>query len=40
MSSYSHPAESGAGPYLEMFARVCRPGWDAFGDEVEGSITV
>ena len=28
------------GPYLEMFARVRRPGWDAFGDEVEGSITV
>jgi len=26
------------GPYLEMFARVRRPGWDAFGDEVEGSI--
>jgi len=23
-----------AGPYLEMFARERRPGWDAFGDEV------
>lgn len=28
------------GPYLEMFARVRRPGWDAFGDDVEGSITL
>jgi len=26
------------GPYLEMFARRRRPGWDAFGDEVEESI--
>jgi N6-adenosine-specific RNA methylase IME4 len=26
------------GPYLEMFARTRRPGWDAFGDEVEESI--
>ena len=26
------------GPYLEMFARERRPGWDAFGNEVEGSI--
>jgi len=26
------------GTYLEMFARIRRPGWDAFGDEVEGSI--
>ena len=25
-------------PYLEMFARVRRPGWDAFGNEVEDSI--
>ena len=24
----------GAGPYLEMFARHRRPGWDAWGDEV------
>lgn len=28
------------GPYLEMFARVRRPGWDAYGDEVEGSIAL
>ena len=25
-------------PRLEMFARVQRPGWDVFGNEVEGSI--
>ncbi len=24
-----------AGPYLEMFARTSRPGWTAWGDEVE-----
>jgi len=28
------------GPYLEMFARTRRPGWDAFGDEAEGSINL
>jgi len=28
------------GPYLEMFARTRRPGWDAFGDEAEGSIAL
>ncbi|MFT3708026.1 MAG: MT-A70 family methyltransferase [Archangium sp.] len=27
-----------AGPYLELFARRRRPGWDAWGNEVEGSI--
>lgn len=26
--------------YLEMFARRRRPGWDAFGNEVEGSIQI
>ena len=26
------------GPYLELFARRRRPGWNAFGNEVEGSI--
>ena len=26
------------GPYLEMFARSRRPGWDAFGDEVPQSV--
>ena len=25
------------GPYLEMFARVKRPGWDGWGDEYEGT---
>jgi len=24
--------------YLELFARHRRPGWDVFGNEVEGSI--
>ena len=33
-------AESMAGPYLEMFARRRREGWDAFGNEIEGSITL
>lgn len=33
-------AESMPGPYLEMFARRRRPGWDAFGNQVEGSIDV
>lgn len=27
-------------PRLEMFARKRRPGWDAFGNQVEGSITL
>lgn len=27
-------------PYLEMFARNIRPGWAAWGDEIEGSITL
>ena len=27
-------------PRLEMFARRKREGWDVFGDEVEGSITI
>ena len=26
------------GPYLELFARTRRSGWDAFGNEVEGSV--
>jgi N6-adenosine-specific RNA methylase IME4 len=26
------------GPYLELFARRQRSGWDVFGDQVEGSI--
>jgi N6-adenosine-specific RNA methylase IME4 len=28
------------GPRLEMFARQRRAGWDAFGNEVEGSISI
>lgn len=26
--------------YLELFARQRRPGWDAFGNEIEGSIQI
>ena len=33
-----HYAESLQGPYLELFARRPRDGWDVFGNEVEGSI--
>lgn len=28
------------GPYLELFARRQREGWDVFGNEVENSITI
>lgn len=28
------------GPYLEMFARTQRPGWDVFGNQVENSISI
>jgi len=28
------------GPYLELFARRVRPGWDAWGDEVESTISL
>lgn len=31
-------AESLLPPYLELFARRSRPGWDVFGNEVENSI--
>lgn len=31
-------AEKLPGPYLELFARRQRPGWDVFGNEVENSI--
>lgn len=31
-------AESMPGPYLELFARRRRDGWDAFGNEIENSI--
>lgn len=33
-------AEQTAGPKLDMFARVRRVGWDALGDEIDGSITI
>lgn len=33
-------AESMGGPYLELFARRKREGWDAFGNEIEGSISL
>jgi hypothetical protein len=26
------------GPYLEMFARWSRPGWDAWGNRVRGDV--
>jgi N6-adenosine-specific RNA methylase IME4 len=32
--------EQSPGPYLEMFARRRRAGWDAFGNEVPCSITL
>jgi len=35
-----HYAESLQGPYLELFARRPRPGWDLFGNEVSDSITL
>ena len=33
-------AESLEGPYLELFARKERPGWDSFGNEIENSIAL
>ncbi len=33
-------AESLPGPYLELFARRRRDGWDAFGNEIEGSVNL
>lgn len=33
-------AETLPGPYLELFARRRRPGWDAWGNEVDGSIVL
>lgn len=33
-------AELFPGPYLEMFARTPRAGWDVFGNEVEGSVAL
>jgi N6-adenosine-specific RNA methylase IME4 len=28
----------GPGPYLDMFARRARLGWDVWGDEAPGSV--
>lgn len=28
------------GPYLELFARTTRPGWDSFGNEIAGQETL
>lgn len=33
-------AESLPGPYVELFARRAREGWDVFGNQVEGSIAI
>ena len=33
-------AESFQGPYLELFARRKRKGWDSFGDQIENSINI
>lgn len=33
-----HYAESLPGPYLELFARRKRPGWDVWGNEMKNSI--
>ena len=30
--------EQSAGPYLELFARRLRPGWDSWGNEIESTI--
>ena len=35
-----HYAESLSGPYLELFARRTRPGWDVWGNEVESTVSV
>jgi N6-adenosine-specific RNA methylase IME4 len=28
------------GPYLELFARRCPPGWDAWGDQVDSDVAL
>lgn len=35
-----HYAESMPGPYLELFARRARPGWDVWGNEVESTVEI
>ena len=37
---FYHLVEHIGEPRIDVFARRRRPGWDAFGDEVEGSITL
>jgi N6-adenosine-specific RNA methylase IME4 len=36
---YELVEECSPGPYLELFARRTRPGWDVWGNEVQGGIT-
>lgn len=36
--AYDHAMRISPGPYLEMFARNQRPGWDAWGNEVSNDI--
>lgn len=38
--SVYHYAESLNGPYLELFARRPRAGWDVWGNEVESTVTL
>ncbi len=33
-------AEALPGPYLELFARRPRPGWDAWGNEIANDVTI
>ena len=33
-------AEAMPGPYLELFARRSRPGWDAWGNEIDNTATL
>lgn len=35
-----HIAETLPGPYLEMFARRARPGWDVWGNEVASTVEI
>jgi len=35
-----HYAESLQGPYLEMFARRPRAGWDSWGNEIQSTVTL
>lgn len=34
--TYSRIEQLVSGPYLEIFARQCRPGWDVLGNEIDG----